>query len=246
MVLSIIFLGMFWYQIGTILDFMVRMDRIRDSQTRLPSMLGKFVNPCIGCRGIDHGMSDGEFQKEFCSHPKRYLAKAISYRECRKNDINENAGFNNDNISDYRFVHAYHVSCLWLMDYESYVMSHLAIINYWQLFSNIQPKDGDPDDNGLPYRHRFPNIYSEVFQVWFEPFYESLEVYFQNGIRALKILPHFHRWGYHVTHNFKKLPKPQEVYMPMKMKLSSHFWMVQKSMDLDKILPIWKRENQNV
>ena len=63
------------------------------------------VDPLSGCRGIDHGMSDGEFQKEFCSHPKRYLAKAISYRECRKNDINENAEFNNDGISDYRLVY---------------------------------------------------------------------------------------------------------------------------------------------
>ena len=76
------------------------------------------MDPFKGCRGIDHGMSDGEFQKEFCSHPKRYLAKAISYRECRKNDINENAGFNNDNISDYRFVHAYHV-------YDSWTMTHM-------------------------------------------------------------------------------------------------------------------------
>ena len=54
-------------------------------------------------------MSDGDFQEEFCSHPKRYLAKAISYRECRKNDINENAEFNNDGISDYRLVYMFHV-----------------------------------------------------------------------------------------------------------------------------------------
>ena len=56
-----------------------------------------------GCRGIDHGMSESEFKKEFCSHPSRYLAKAISYRECRKPDpYNPAADFNHDNISDYR------------------------------------------------------------------------------------------------------------------------------------------------
>ena len=82
------------------------------------------VNPLIGCRGIDHGMSDGEFQKEFCSHPKRYLAKAISYRECRKNDINDNAEFNNDGISDYRLVYIDHI-------YEPYEMSHKILFLIW-------------------------------------------------------------------------------------------------------------------
>ena len=83
-------------------------------------VLGRFVDPLSGCRGIDHGMSDGDFQKEFCSHPKRYLAKAISYRECRKNDINENAEFNNDGISDYRLVYISHL-------YDSHTMSQYLV-----------------------------------------------------------------------------------------------------------------------
>ena len=75
-------------------------------------------------------MSDGDFQKEFCSHPKRYLAKAISYRECRKNDINENAEFNNDGISDYRLVYIGNF-------YESYEMSHkIAVCKSFKVKSN--------------------------------------------------------------------------------------------------------------
>lgn len=88
---------------------MVRMDRIRGPITANSAIVHeRFVDPLTGCRGIDHGMSDDDFQEEFCSHPKRYLAKAISYRECRKNDINENAEFNYDGISDYRLVYMFH------------------------------------------------------------------------------------------------------------------------------------------
>ena len=117
--------SLFRNQIGTILDIMVRMDRIRGPSTATRTFVHKrFVDPLTGCRGIDHGMTDGDFQKEFCSHPKRYLAKAISYRECRKNDINENAEFNNDGISDYRLVYIDHI-------YEPYEMSHKILFLIW-------------------------------------------------------------------------------------------------------------------
>ena len=38
------------------------------------------------------------------AHPKRYLARAISYRECRLPDDNPHAAFNSDNITDYSSI----------------------------------------------------------------------------------------------------------------------------------------------